>query len=219
MLIVDFHNLYLVIFLEFVLEEPAPVDSVPGPAFTVSGTAGHVSGRSAVVPGFNGVGPVARALGPSTSVPSPAALMPGFNVPVPVARGTAAATNVSGINLARATVPAATVSSTAASGSDLNVTTATAPAVTVFVPPAEAPSADPVNDFPGPPPASVDFVSSVWNSFSETVLPLISSVAREAVRTNKDPVSLSNYDSVKIQNEILEGTYSKYTDYLKSFIN
>jgi hypothetical protein len=186
MLIVDFHHLYLVIFLEFVLEEPAPVDSVPGPAFTLSGTAGHVSGRSAVVPGFNGVGPVARAHGPSTTVPSPAALMPGFNVAVPVARGTAPATIVSGINL---------------------------------VPPAEAPAADPVNDLTGPPPASVDFVSSVWNSFNETVLPLISSVAREAVRTNKDPVSLSNYDSVKIQNEILEGTYSKYTEYLKSFFN
>jgi hypothetical protein len=40
-------------------------------------------------------------------------------------------------------------------------------------------------------------------------------VAREAVRANKDPVEIGSYDAVKIQNEILEGTYSKCIDILK----
>jgi hypothetical protein len=57
--------------------------------------------------------------------------------------------------------------------------------------------------------------TKVWNSFSETVMPLLGSVAREAVRANKDPVEIGSYDAVKIQNEILEGTYSKCKDILK----
>jgi hypothetical protein len=57
--------------------------------------------------------------------------------------------------------------------------------------------------------------TKVWNSFSETVMPLLGSVAREAVRANKDPVEIGSYDAVKIQNEILEGTYSKCIDILK----
>jgi hypothetical protein len=62
----------------------------------------------------------------------------------------------------------------------------------------------------GPPPATVDFVSQVWNSFDATVLPLCGGVAQEAVRTNRDPLEIGDYAAVKIQTEILENTYSKY---------
>jgi len=48
----------------------------------------------------------------------------------------------------------------------------------------------------GPPPASVDFVSQVWNNFGATVLPLCGGVAQEAVRTNRDPLEIGEHDSV-----------------------
>ncbi len=63
---------------------------------------------------------------------------------------------------------------------------------------------------PGLPPACVDFVSNVWNSFETTVMPFLGGLAKQAVRTNKDPSDIGAYDSVKIQDEILNGTYSKY---------
>ena len=63
---------------------------------------------------------------------------------------------------------------------------------------------------PGLPPACVDFVSNVWNNFETTVMPFLGGLAKQAVRTNKDPSDIGAYDSVKIQDEILNGTYSKY---------
>jgi hypothetical protein len=69
----------------------------------------------------------------------------------------------------------------------------------------------PVAPVTGPPPASVDFLSNVWNNFDVTIMPLLGGVAQEAVKTNKDPLEIGDYESVKIQTEILESTYSKYT--------
>jgi C4-dicarboxylate transporter len=62
----------------------------------------------------------------------------------------------------------------------------------------------------GVPPACVDFASRIWNNFGETIMPLLGGVAREAVMSNRDPAGMSNFDAVKIQNEILECTYSEY---------
>ena len=76
-------------------------------------------------------------------------------------------------------------------------------AVAAFVPP-----------LPVLPPASVDFTSKVWNDFEGTVMPYLGGVAQEAVRTNKDPMNIGKFDSVKIQNEILDGTYSEYICFL-----
>ena len=59
------------------------------------------------------------------------------------------------------------------------------------------------------PPAATDFVSEVWNNFSSTVLPLCGAMAQEAVRANRDPKEIGEYDSVIIQKDILESTYSK----------
>jgi predicted secreted protein len=56
----------------------------------------------------------------------------------------------------------------------------------------------------------VDFVSQVWNNFGGTVLPLCGGVAQEAVRTNRDPIEIGDYDSVVIQKEILASTHSKF---------
>ena len=63
---------------------------------------------------------------------------------------------------------------------------------------------------PSLPAACVDFVSNVWNNFETTVMPFLGGLAKQAVRTNKDPSEIGAYDSVKIQDEILNGTYSKY---------
>jgi hypothetical protein len=60
------------------------------------------------------------------------------------------------------------------------------------------------------PPASTDFVSRVWNDFEGTVMPFLGDVAKQAVRTNRDPTDIGVFDSVAIQKEILNGTYSKY---------
>jgi hypothetical protein len=62
----------------------------------------------------------------------------------------------------------------------------------------------------GPPPASVDFVSQVWNNFGATVLPLCGGVAQEAVRTNRDPLEIGEHDSVLIQKDIISSTIRKY---------
>jgi hypothetical protein len=62
----------------------------------------------------------------------------------------------------------------------------------------------------GPPPATVDLVSQVWNNFSTTVLPLCGGVAQEAVRTNRDPLEIGEFESVMIQKEILQSVYGKY---------
>ena len=78
--------------------------------------------------------------------------------------------------------------------------------------------ADPGNAVPRPvvyatkslPPASTDFVSRVWNDFEGTVMPFLGDVAKQAVRTNRDPKDIGVFDSVTIQKEILNGTYSKY---------
>jgi len=59
------------------------------------------------------------------------------------------------------------------------------------------------------PPASIDFVSQVWNNFEGTVMTYLGAVAQQAVRTNRDPKELGNFDSVAIQKEILAGLYSK----------
>jgi hypothetical protein len=81
-------------------------------------------------------------------------------------------------------------------------------AVAAFVPP-----------LPVLPPASVDFTSKVWNDFEGTVMPYLGGVAQEAVRTNKDPMNIGKFDSVKIQNEILDGTYSEYICFLLTIHN
>jgi len=62
----------------------------------------------------------------------------------------------------------------------------------------------------GPPPASVDFVSQVWNNFGATVLPLCGGVAQEAVRTNRDPLEIGEHDSVLIQKDIIASTIRKF---------
>ncbi len=62
----------------------------------------------------------------------------------------------------------------------------------------------------GPPPASVDFVSQVWNNFGAIVLPLCGSVAQEAVRTNRDPLEIGEHDCVLIQKDIISSTIRKY---------
>ena len=52
--------------------------------------------------------------------------------------------------------------------------------------------------------------SQIWNNFGTTVLPLCDSVAQEAVRDNKDPKEIGEFESVEIQKAIFESTYSKY---------
>ena len=60
------------------------------------------------------------------------------------------------------------------------------------------------------PPAGVDFASRIWNNFGETVMPLLGGVAKAAVVANRDPDDMTQTDSRKIQNDILESSYSKY---------
>jgi hypothetical protein len=59
------------------------------------------------------------------------------------------------------------------------------------------------------PPASVDFISNVWNKFHETILPKLGGDARDAVTQNKDPEEIGSFASVKIQEDILECVYGK----------
>jgi hypothetical protein len=59
------------------------------------------------------------------------------------------------------------------------------------------------------PPAAVDFVDKVWNSFQETIVPRLGGDAREAVILNKDPADIGNFESVKIQSNILDSVYSE----------
>lgn len=72
------------------------------------------------------------------------------------------------------------------------------------------PSAENRADCSPVPPAGVDFTSRMWNNFGETVLPLLGGVAKAAVVENRDPDQMTNTESRKIQNDILEGSYSKY---------
>ena len=60
------------------------------------------------------------------------------------------------------------------------------------------------------PPAGVDFASRIWNNFGETVMPLLGGVAKAAVVANRDPNEMTQTESRKIQNDILESSYSKY---------
>ena len=62
----------------------------------------------------------------------------------------------------------------------------------------------------GVPPACVGFTSRMWNNFSETVLPLLGGVAKAAVLSNRDPAQMTKSESRKIQDDILESSYSKY---------
>lgn len=60
------------------------------------------------------------------------------------------------------------------------------------------------------PPASVDFVSTVWNNFHEALLPKLGLDAREAVLGNRDPKEMGNIKAHKVQEDILECIYSKF---------
>ncbi len=75
-----------------------------------------------------------------------------------------------------------------------------------FVPSANVP--DPVKPA-AVPPASVNFVSLVWNNFESSVMPFLSNETRSAVRANRDPKEIGNFESKKMQDEILEGLHSK----------
>ena len=72
------------------------------------------------------------------------------------------------------------------------------------------PSAEHSEDSSRVPPAGVDFASRIWNNFGETVMPLLGGVAKAAVVANRDPDDMTQTDSRKIQNDILESSYSKY---------
>jgi hypothetical protein len=82
------------------------------------------------------------------------------------------------------------------------------------VPPAihqvTTPSTENREDSSRVPPAGVDFASRIWNNFGETVMPLLGGVAKAAVVANRDPDDMTQTDSRKIQNDILESSYSKY---------
>jgi hypothetical protein len=61
----------------------------------------------------------------------------------------------------------------------------------------------------GLPPASIDFVSQVWNNFEHSVIPFLGGMAKDAVQLNRDPKEMRSSDSYQIQKEILEGIFSK----------
>lgn len=162
--------------------------AVPGLAPAVVGIAHAVPGLAPAVVGITHAVP-----GLAPSVPSLAPSVPSLANTVP---GLAPAHTVPGLNFTRSglahTVPDVPLSSL----------TGLAPTPAVYATKSVPPTVLP--------PAAVDFVSKVWNNFEETVMPFLGGVAKEAVKTNRDPLDIGDYDSVKIQTEILEGTYSKY---------
>jgi hypothetical protein len=76
--------------------------------------------------------------------------------------------------------------------------------------PVTIPSAENGENSSGVPPACVDFASRMWNNFGETVLPLLGGATKAALVANKDPAQMTKTESRKIQNDILESSYSKH---------
>jgi hypothetical protein len=173
-----------------------PGPSMLGPGPTMLGPA----------PDMLATGPAVVGLCPTVLPPGPALAYPGLAINAPVL-----GTNVPSIHVA---APGLGLSAHGAARTVASI--APDQIHNVVGPPTSGPSV--MKNVPvifatksiAVPPASVDFVSNVWNNFEETVMPLLGGVAQQAVRENKDPVDIGNYDSVKIQTEILECTYSKY---------
>jgi hypothetical protein len=89
-----------------------------------------------------------------------------------------------------------------------------APIPPAAIPPVTTPSAashgsENRENASGVPPACVDFSSRMWNNFGETVLPLLGGLTKAAVLANRDPAQMTKTESRKIQNDILESSYSK----------